>query len=66
MPEEPGAAYARLDNGAGVAVLAPAVASDLNRDYLGFVDRTVFKFDAGAVTSFERRMGPAWPSAMAN
>jgi hypothetical protein len=52
-----GAVYARLDNGPGVVVLAPAVASDLNRDYLGFVDRTMLRFDAGAVTELGRRMG---------
>ena len=53
VPQEPGAVFARLDNGPGVFILAAATAGDLNRDHLGFVDRTIFKFDAGTVTSLK-------------
>jgi hypothetical protein len=56
VPDNPMACYARLDNGPGVVVLAPAVTSELSRTSLDFVDRTVLKLD-GAVSSVARRMG---------
>ncbi|HEV3257785.1 MAG TPA: DUF4340 domain-containing protein [Gemmataceae bacterium] len=48
--------YARLDNGPGVFVLGAGEVAELTRAPLGFVDRTVLKFDAGVVKAIDRRM----------
>jgi hypothetical protein len=57
LPDKPDSCYARLDNGPGIAVLGPEAVRELKRTYLDFVDHTVFKLDAGAVTTLARRMG---------
>jgi hypothetical protein len=49
VSNEPGAHYARVDNGPGVVVLAPAVANALKRTYLDFIDRSLLKFRAASV-----------------
>ena len=58
-PVEGGAGerYARLDDVAAVAVLAPAAIQTLTRTYLDFVNSTVFQFDAAAVKSLQRQQG---------
>ncbi len=55
---EPGARYARVDGGAGVAVLPPELARLLDRTYLDYVNRNVLKFDRDAVLALQRHMGP--------
>jgi hypothetical protein len=52
-----GGRYARLDNGPGVVVLAPAASGELTRTSLDFVDRTLVKFDAAKATGVNRRRG---------
>jgi hypothetical protein len=58
-PVEGGAGerYARLDNQAGVAVLAAPIVTELTRTYLDFVDRTVLTIDASKVNAVLRKMG---------
>jgi hypothetical protein len=57
VPDMPGAVYARLDSGQGVAILSPATATELQRTYLDFVSRNILKLDAGAVATVQRHMG---------
>jgi hypothetical protein len=54
---EPGARYARVDKGSGVAVLPPETARLFARTYLDYVNRNLLKFDSGAVVSLQRHMG---------
>ncbi len=49
--------YARLDNGPGIAVLSAATVKDLTRNYLDYVDRTVFSIEPESVKSLVRKMG---------
>src|SRR5262249_18488408 len=58
VPGQKGARYARLDKGAGVAVLSPGQVQALSQTYLDFVNRTVLKLDAGAVRLLQRHLGP--------
>jgi hypothetical protein len=55
--DQPAGSYARLDKEPGIFVLPEKVAAELKQTYLDFVDRTVLKFDGGAVTSITRKMG---------
>jgi hypothetical protein len=55
---DPGARYARVDGGAGLAVLPPELARLLARTYLDYVNRSILTFNAGAVTAVQRHMGP--------
>ncbi len=48
--------YARVDAGPGVVVLSPQTVAELERTYLDFVDRTLLKFDAAAITTIARKM----------
>jgi hypothetical protein len=57
VESEPGARYARVDKGAGVAVLPLTTARVLTRTYLDYVNRTLLKFDAEAVTAVQRHAG---------
>ncbi|MHB1425105.1 MAG: DUF4340 domain-containing protein [Gemmataceae bacterium] len=57
VENEPGACYARVDKGAGAAVLAPETTRLLKRDYLAYVQRGLLKFDSEAATALQRRMG---------
>jgi Domain of unknown function (DUF4340) len=50
--------YARLDNGPGVFVLGAAVAAELTRTHLDFVNRTLLDRDAGQITALQRHTGP--------
>ncbi len=52
-----GQRYARLDNGAGVAVLPTFLTRSVARDYLDFVDHSLLKFDAGMMTGLKRQAG---------
>jgi hypothetical protein len=52
-----GGRYARVDRGAGVAVLGSGAAKILGQGYLDYVNRNVLEFDAGAVVSVQRSMG---------
>lgn len=52
-----GERYARLDNGPGIVVLSAAAVADLTPTYLDFVNRTLVKADAGAVTALVRQAG---------
>lgn len=54
---ESGTRYARVDKGAGAAVLPAEVAHLLERTYLDYVNRDLLKVDGTAVTSLQRRMG---------
>jgi hypothetical protein len=49
--------YARVDKGAGVAVLGAATARTLAQTSLDYVNRNVLKFDAAAVRLVQRHMG---------
>jgi hypothetical protein len=53
----PGARYARIDHGPGVAVLPAHEAEPLTRTYLDYVERTLLKLDAEAVTKLQRKEG---------
>jgi hypothetical protein len=52
-----GERYARLDDGPGVAVLPAFSASEFAHTYLDFVDHTLLKFDAAALTGLKRQAG---------
>lgn len=52
-----GERFARLDDQPGIVVLAANVVSELTHGYLDFVNRSVLQFDAGKVTSLQRRSG---------
>ncbi len=52
-----GARYARLDNGPGVAVLPAFSANEFTRGYLDFVDHSLLKFDASALSGLKRQAG---------
>lgn len=54
---KPGYHYARLDRGAGVAVLVPADVRLLARTYLAYVDHKLLTFAAEKVTAIERQKG---------
>jgi hypothetical protein len=54
---EPGARYARVDQGAGAAVLPAEMARLLERTYLDYVNRDLLKFDSKTAVSLQRRMG---------
>jgi hypothetical protein len=54
---ERGARYLRLTDKPGVAVIDAEEAAELGRTYLDFVDRTLWKLDAPAVTGITRQMG---------
>jgi hypothetical protein len=54
---ENGARYARLDHGPGVAVVPSALATDLTRGYLDYVNRTLLTFDPAAVSGLVQRKG---------
>jgi hypothetical protein len=53
-----GARYARVDRGAGVAVLDAATGRTLAQTALDYVNRNVLKFDAAAAQSLQRQAGP--------
>jgi hypothetical protein len=53
-----GERYARLDNGPGVMVLPAFSASEFAHGYLDFVDHSLLKFDAAALTGLKRQAGP--------
>jgi Domain of unknown function (DUF4340) len=53
----PGERYARLDDGPGVAVLPAFSAAEFTHDYLDFVDHSLLKFDAAALTGIKRQGG---------
>lgn len=59
VDKETGARYARLDNGPGIAILGGIEVADLTRTYLDYVDRSLFQFDAAAVTGLEIKSGKA-------
>jgi hypothetical protein len=52
-----GERYARLDERPGIVVLDPAAVRLLTQDYLGYVNRSMLKLDAAAITGLERQMG---------
>ncbi len=54
---QPGARYARIDQGVGVAVLPPETTRLMERSYLDYVKHDLLKCDAAAVTALQRRMG---------
>lgn len=54
---ESGARYARVDNGAGAAVLPSETTRLLERTYLDYVKHDLLKFDSTAVAALQRRMG---------
>jgi hypothetical protein len=54
---EGGQRYARVDNGPGVAVLSPFLVREFAHTYLDFVDHSLLKFDAAALTGLKRQMG---------
>lgn len=49
--------FARIDNGAAVAVLSSTVTTELARPVLELVDRGIFKFDPKTLTGVLRRIG---------
>jgi hypothetical protein len=51
-----GARYARRSDQPGVAILDTSTAAELGRTYLDFVERTLLKLDASAVTSLVRKV----------
>lgn len=53
----PTARYARVDKGAGVAVLPPEVTRLLERTYLDYVNHDLLKFDSDAAVALQRHMG---------
>jgi hypothetical protein len=56
VPDDPAACYGRLDEQPGVFVIAPPAVGQLKMTYLDFADRTVWKLDAGNITSIRRQM----------
>jgi hypothetical protein len=54
---EPGARYARVDKGAGVAVLPVELTRLLERTYLDYVNHNLLNFDHEAAASLQRHMG---------
>jgi hypothetical protein len=52
-----GERYARLDSGPGVAVLPAFSASEFGHGYLDFVDHSLLKFDATALSGLKRQAG---------
>ncbi|HTU90679.1 MAG TPA: DUF4340 domain-containing protein, partial [Gemmataceae bacterium] len=54
---EPGARYARVDKGAGAAVLPPETTRLMERTYLDYVNHDLLKFDSSTANGFQRRMG---------
>jgi hypothetical protein len=56
VEKEPGARYARVDKGAGVAVLSPETTRVLERSYLDYVRHDLLKFDAAAAAALQRSM----------
>jgi hypothetical protein len=52
----PGARFARVDTGPGVAVLPALAVKELTRSHLDLVPRTVFQFNPARVTSLRRQM----------
>ena len=54
---ESGARYARVDKGAGAAVLSPEITRLLERTYLDYVPHDLLKFDSAAVLGLQRREG---------
>ena len=55
VENDPGARYARVDNGVGVAVLPPETTRLLERSYLDYVQHDLLKFDSTAATAFQRK-----------
>ncbi len=55
---ELGARYVRVDKGEGAAVLPVETARLLERTYLDYVNHDLMQFDADAVASLQRHMGP--------
>jgi hypothetical protein len=54
---DPGARYARVDKGVGVAVLPVEVTRLLERTYLDYVNHDLLNFDHDAAASLQRHMG---------
>jgi len=52
-----GQRYARVDDGAGVAVLPTFLTRTLAHDYLDFVDHSLLKFDAALMSGLKRQAG---------
>jgi hypothetical protein len=52
-----GSRFARIDNGPSVVILNPAVAEDLLKSRLEFVDRTLIRFDPIELQGITRTMG---------
>lgn len=52
-----GERYARLEDGPGAFVLAPAATAELTHGYLDYVDRTLLKLDPTKVTGLYRKKG---------
>jgi hypothetical protein len=48
--------YSRLDDQPAVAILTPAVVTELMRTHLDFVDKSLLKFDAVDLTAIRRQM----------
>jgi len=57
IKDEPGARYARVDKGTGVAVLPLEVTRLLERTYLDYVNHDLLQFDSGAAVALQRHMG---------
>ncbi len=57
VESEPGARYARMDKGAGVAVLPLMTTRVLTHSYLDYVAHDILKFDASAAIALQRHMG---------
>ncbi|MCZ2341046.1 MAG: DUF4340 domain-containing protein [Bacteroidales bacterium] len=55
--EPSGQRYVRVDNGPALGILSAAVAADLTRNRLAFVDRTLFQFDPATLTGMTRVQG---------
>lgn len=55
--ESSGQRYVRVDNGPAAGILSAAVAADLTRDRLAFVDRNLFQFDPATLTGITRVQG---------
>lgn len=55
--EASGQRYVRVDNGPAVGILSAAVAADLTRNRLAFVDRTLFRFEPATLTGIGRTQG---------
>ncbi|MGH7222594.1 MAG: DUF4340 domain-containing protein, partial [Gemmataceae bacterium] len=57
IEDESGARYARVDKGAGAAVLPIEVTRLLERTYLDYVNHDLLKFDGDAAVALQRHMG---------